>query len=65
MKRKIPVFLEYLWLLVAIVSLIMGFFQWYKVGLNEGISFFIITLVSIFMYAYRRRFRIQQNRKNQ
>ncbi len=62
MNNKMVYILEIVWLVLAILSLLAGLFTWYSEGLGESLMLFIITIISIFMYFYRRKLRKSQKR---
>ncbi len=63
MKHKAPIFLEYLWLLIAIVSLGLFFYEWYVTNFKESIPLLIIVFLAILIYAFRRNTRIKNKQK--
>lgn len=63
MKSKAGIFVEYLWLAIATVSLIAGLQQWYSSSLENAALFFVMLIVAVLMYSFRRKLR-QNNKKN-
>lgn len=64
MNKKGALILEYVWLGLAILSAMSGIIKFYFSGLNNSYVFFIITLISAFMYMFRRSMRkFQQDNK--
>jgi len=56
-KNKFALILEIVWLIVAVLSLIAGINQTYKFGFKNSILFYIIFLIAIIMYSFRRYLR--------
>ncbi len=63
MKHKVPVFLEYLWLLIAISSLGLFLYKWYIIDFKESVPLLIIVFVAILMYAFRKGLRKKNKQK--
>ena len=57
MKSKAGIFLEYLWLLIATISLGAGIQQWYSGTIKNAGIFFAMLTVSLLMFTFRRRLR--------
>ncbi len=57
--------LEIAWLIIAIGSLIFGAWKTAEDGFNEGVWFFIFTLIAAIMYTIRRRQRISFTRQKE
>lgn len=62
MNNKLVYILEIVWLVLAILSFLAGLFTWYSEGLAESLMLFIIAIISLFMYFYRRKLRKSQKR---
>jgi len=54
MNNKKSIAIEIMWLTLAIISTILGIYKTIIIDLNNGIPFFVISLVSIIMYTLRR-----------
>lgn len=63
MKSKAGIFVEYLWLAIAFISLIAGLQQWYTSSLENAALFFVMLVVSILMYYFRRKLRLNHKNK--
>ena len=57
MNKKLVYILEIVWLALAVLSFLAGLFIWYVEEFNESLMLFAITVISLFMYFYRRRLR--------
>ena len=65
MNSKFTYILEIIWLVVAILSSVLGIYRIIKLGLDQSYMLFIITAVSLAMYALRRGMRkVNQNKGN-
>jgi len=62
MHYRMTRILEIVWITLAVLSLLAGFYNWYHLGLDESVMFFVITVLSLFMYIYRRNMRRSQKR---
>jgi len=60
-KEKVSLFIEYIWLVAAIISLIAGIHKTYYHGFEQSWLFFILVPVALIMYSLRRHLRKQQN----
>lgn len=60
MNRKVLFTLEMVWLTIAVISFGAGLYNWYELGFGESIMFFVITLLSLMMYFFRRNLRKSQ-----
>lgn len=49
--------LEILWLAISLVSLGMGIYRTWLLGISESYPFFIISVIAILMFTYRRYLR--------
>ncbi len=65
MKSKAGLFLEYLWLLISVISLSSGIYQWYNGSLKNASIFFIMVVVSLLMYNFRRHLRNKQDKQEE
>jgi uncharacterized membrane protein len=57
--------LELAWLVIALGSLTFGIWKTSTEGFNEGVWFFIFTLIAAIMYTIRRRQRISFDRQKE
>ncbi len=57
MQKNIIHVLELVWLSLAVLSLLAGIYNWMQAGISESIMFFVIALMSVLMYLYRRNLR--------
>lgn len=64
MKSKAGMFLEYLWLLIAAISLIAGIQQLYSGSLKNGGIFTVMIFVALLMYSFRRNLRKKAKDQN-
>jgi len=65
MKRNLPFYLEMMWLLVAISSLLFAVYRSSNVGFNESIMLYVIAALASLMYGSRRYLRKTQEKRNQ
>ena len=65
MKSKAALFLEYLWLLIAVISLSSGIYQWYSNNLKNAGVFLAMVAVSLLMYNFRRHLRNKQENQEE
>jgi Flp pilus assembly protein TadB len=56
--------LEVFWLIVAIMTGIMGIYGTFTKGLKASYMFFIMAILSCFLYFARRYLRIHNSEKN-
>ena len=63
MKKRIGAFIEYVWLTVAVLSLIGGIHKTYYHGFEQSWMFFVITPIALLMFYIRRRLRKQINKE--
>ncbi len=66
MNKKGALILEYVWLTLAFVAVLIGIYKISYNGLNNSYVFFIIAAVASFMYMIRRAMRkyTENNNKN-
>jgi len=65
MNKKGAIILEYVWLILAIVSIVIGTAKFYKTGFGNSYIYYIIAAVAGFMYMLRRAMRkFTENKKN-
>ena len=60
MKSKITLFLEYLWLGIALISFVAAMYEWYSSNLKNSSVFFVMVFISILMFSIRRNLRNKQ-----
>ena len=65
MNSKATIFIEYLWLVIAVGSLSAGLHQWYNSSLENSLLFFAMVFIALLMYTFRRHLRRQQNNKKE
>jgi len=63
MNAKFGVFIEYLWIAIALFSLASGLYQWYSGDMEQASVFLMMLFVAILMYNFRRRIRLKANKK--
>lgn len=63
MSSKAGIFIEYLWLIIAVASFIAGIHQWYTSSFENSSMLFIMVFISVLMYGFRRRLRKKQSQK--
>lgn len=63
-KNKIGIFIEYVWLTAAALSLIGGVHKTYYHGFEQSWLFFVITPIALLMFYLRRHLR-KQNLKEE
>jgi len=64
MNKKGAIILEYVWLSLAIFSVLFGTYKFYKIGIGESYVFYIIAAIASFMFILRRAMRkFQENNK--
>ncbi len=49
--------LEIVWLLLALLGLLAGIYNWFRSGPGESVMFFIIAALAFMMYFFRRNLR--------
>ena len=64
MNAKFGIYIEYLWVAIALFSLASGLYQWYNADIEQASVFLMMLFVAILMYNFRRRMRIKANKKN-
>lgn len=64
-KYRANLIIEIVWLILAILSLAAGVHKTYISNINESYPFFIITVISIFIYVLRRFLRLSAQRKDE
>lgn len=57
MNNNILKFLETTWLVIAVFSLAAGVYNLLKTGLTDSYIMFGISVISLFMFFYRRNLR--------
>ena len=57
MSNRFIHILELVWISLAVLSFLAGLYNWYHLGFEESLMFFVITLLSLIMYFYRRNLR--------
>jgi len=62
MKSKITLFLEYLWLGIALISFVAAMYEWYSSNLKNSSVFFVMVFISILMFSIRRNLRNKQKK---
>ncbi|MBN2683595.1 MAG: hypothetical protein JXR58_13955 [Bacteroidales bacterium] len=65
MNKKIATGIEYIWLALAILSLITGFYETNNKGMEESYVWFIMTFIAFLMFTYRRYTRKHFNKNNE
>jgi len=58
-SKNASLFLEYLWLVIAIVSLFASIYHMYFNGLKDTWALIAMTIIAGIMYAFRRHLRIK------
>jgi hypothetical protein len=61
MNRNLIHVLELVWLSLALLSLLAGIYNWYRIGAGDSFMFFIMALLAGMMYFYRRHLRKSKN----
>lgn len=56
-KKNKTGIMEYVWIAVAVLSLVTGIHKTIKYGFNESYLFFIFAAISILLFFYRRYLR--------
>jgi len=57
MNSKAGIFIEYLWLTIAVIALIAGLHEWYKSNTENSSMFFIMVFISLLMFSFRKYMR--------
>jgi hypothetical protein len=57
MNNNILKFLEITWLVIAVFAFAAGIYNLLKIGFNESYILFGISVISLFMFFYRRNMR--------
>jgi len=55
--------LEIAWLIIGIIAILIGAYETYIKGIEEGYLFFIFAFVASIIYALRRRRRIKMEKE--
>ncbi len=63
-SKGIGPIMEIFWLTVAASTLFIGVYEWVQKSFTEVYTFFILSIVSVFLYLFRRSIRIKSNKKN-
>lgn len=61
-KNKLAIFLEYAWLVLAIVSLGAGVHKSIVFSLQESILLYVIAVISLAMYIFKKQMRKKRER---
>jgi flagellar biogenesis protein FliO len=62
--NSLPKILEYIWLILAAVCLVMAIHATMKIGFSNSYMYFILTGVALLMYLLRRFRRKSNESKN-
>ena len=65
MKQKLPYYLEIIWLLVAIFSILFAILRTISLGFKENIMLYVIAMLACLMYSSRRYLRKTREGINQ
>lgn len=65
MKQKLSFFLEIIWLLVAIFSVVFATIRTFNIGFKENIMLYVIASLAFLMYGSRRYLRKTREAINQ
>ena len=60
--NKMIIFLEKMWLIVAIVCLIMAAYKSVVIGYEDGLYFLLFSLLAAALFLLRRRMRIRMQK---
>lgn len=60
MNRNVLHLLEIVWISLAVLSFLAGLYNWSRIGFRESLMFFVISLLSLMMYFFRRNLRKSQ-----
>ena len=61
--NKLIIFLERMWLMVAIVCLILAGYKAITIGIEDGAYFFLFAILATVLFLIRRRMRIRMQRQ--
>lgn len=61
-KTNVHFILEIFWLIVAILTAIMGVHAWYVTGLKDAGIFFLMSLLSFLLFLARKAIRKKTNK---
>lgn len=66
MFKKGTLILEYVWLTLSIIAVLIGSYKVIYFGFNQSYVFYIIAAIAAFMYMLRRSMRkfLENNKKN-
>jgi len=57
MNNRVTHILEVVWISLAVLGFLAGVYNWYMLGPGESAMFFVIAVLSVAMYFYRRNLR--------
>jgi len=63
MIKTLAFIVELIWLALSIFSFVTGIYVTFQKGIGESYLFFIIMIISVLMYFYRRFLRLKQEKK--
>lgn len=65
LQENIRLFVEYTWLLIAVVAAVFAIYSIVKYGFynKDSLSFIVICAVSVMMFLLRRKTRLSQKKK--
>jgi 4-hydroxybenzoate polyprenyltransferase len=64
MIKTLAFIVELIWLALSIFSFVSGVYTTIKLGISESYLFFIISVISILMYFYRKMLRKKREKTN-
>lgn len=53
--KKMNKFLEYFWLVISVVSIILVIYVYSTIGTQDNLILILLPVISVAMYVYRRR----------
>ncbi|MBQ9470890.1 MAG: hypothetical protein IJU72_08065 [Bacteroidales bacterium] len=59
---KLPIILEYIWAVLAVVCLVLGIHSSLRVGFNVSYMFFVLSVLAMAMFGFRRFKRTRSKR---
>ncbi|HBF88383.1 MAG TPA: hypothetical protein DDX39_07035 [Bacteroidales bacterium] len=62
MNKAFSYIVEIVWLIISIISFLIAIYETYLAGISESYMFFIVTIVALIMFLFRRFLRL--NHKN-
>lgn len=63
--KKMNKFLEYFWLVISVVSVILVVYVYSAIGTEDNLILILLPVIAVAMYIYRRKISKVLNKKDQ